>query len=150
MKMEINPVGHEDAAILLSLMRAMQEDDPWSVPFEEDRVRTAVEHLLANPGFGQAWLVREDGRIVGYAVMSFDYSLEYGGRNAWVDEIFIAKEARGKGLGERVMDFVERAAREAGVTAIHLEVNPGNKAITLYRRHGFEEHDRHLMTKWLG
>jgi diamine N-acetyltransferase len=149
-KMEINPVGHEDVAILLSLMRAMQEDDPWSVPFEEDRVRTAVENLLANPGFGRAWLVREDGRIVGYAVMSFDYSLEYGGRNAWVDEIFIAKEARGKGLGERVMDFVERAAREAGVTAIHLEVNPGNKAIDLYRRRGFEEHDRYLMTKWLG
>jgi ribosomal protein S18 acetylase RimI-like enzyme len=82
--------------------------------------------------------------------MSFDYSLEYGGRNAWVDEIFIAKEARGKGLGETVMDFVERAARGAGVTAIHLEVNRGNKAIELYRRRGFEEHERHLMTKWLG
>src|SRR4029077_13974138 len=100
--MEITPVGHEDVAILLGLMRAMQEDDPWSVPFEEQRVRAAVEKLLANPGFGQAWLVREDGRAVGYVVMSFDYSLEYGGRNAWVDEIFIAKEARGKGLGERV------------------------------------------------
>ena len=97
---------------------------------------------------GRAWPVREDGRAVGYAVMSFD-SLEYG-RNAWVDEIFIAKEARGKGLGERVMDFVERAAREAGVTAIHLQVNRGNKAIDLYRRRGFEEHERSLMTKSLG
>ena len=87
--MEINPVGHEDTALLLSLMRAVQEDDPWSVRFEEERARAAVEKLLANPGFGQAWLVREDGRAVGHAVMSFDYSLEYGGRNAWVDELTV-------------------------------------------------------------
>jgi hypothetical protein len=50
--MEITPVGHEDVAILQGLMRAMQEDDPWSVPFEEERVCAAVEKLLANPGFG--------------------------------------------------------------------------------------------------
>lgn len=147
--MEIHPVGDGEVSTLLGLMRALQEDDPWSVPFEDSRVRGAVEKLLAHPEYGRVWLVREDGRTVGYAVMSFDYSLEYGGRNAWVDEIFIAKEARGRGLGERVLEFVEAAAREEGVTAIHLEVNPGNKAIDLYRRLGFEEHERYPMTKML-
>jgi diamine N-acetyltransferase len=147
--MEIKPVGLEDLPILLSLMRAMQEDDPWSAPFEDDRVREAVRNLLANPGFGQAWLVHDGGRIVGYAVMAFDHSLEYGGRNAWVDEIFIDTDSRGKGLGAQVLDFVEKAALEAGVTAIHLEVNEGNQAIDLYRRRGFQDHHRYLMTKWL-
>jgi len=147
--MEIKPVDFEDMPILLRLMRAMQEDDPWSVPFEEDHVCGAVRNLLANPGFGQAWFVHDGGRIVGYAVMAFDYSLEYGGRNAWVDEIFIEKNSRGKGVGTQVLDFVEQAAREAGVTAIHLEVNEGNKAIDLYRRRGFEDHHRYLMTKRL-
>ena len=147
--MDIKLVGLEGLADLIALMRAMQEDDPWSVPFEEDRVRESVRNLLMNPGFGQAWFVREDQRNIGYIVMAFDYSLEYGGRNAWVDEFYIEKSSRGKGIGAQVLDFFEQAAREAGATAIHLEVNQGNKAIDLYRRRGFEDHHRYLMTKWL-
>jgi hypothetical protein len=30
-----------------------------------------------------------------------------------------------------------------------LEVNRGNPAINLYRRHGFEDHNRSLLSKWL-
>jgi GNAT superfamily N-acetyltransferase len=145
--METRLVRPEDLPILLGLMKAMQEDDPWSVPFEEDRVRETVRMLLVDARCGKAWFVCEGARIVGYIVMSFDFSLEYGGVNPWVDEFFIEKESRRKGLGARVLDFFEQAAREAGATAIHLEVNHGNRAIELYRRRGFVEHSRFLMTK---
>jgi len=48
------------------------------------------------------------------------------------------------------MEFVEQRAQELGVTAIHLEVDRGNKpAQGLYRRTGYVDHDRYLMTKWL-
>jgi ribosomal protein S18 acetylase RimI-like enzyme len=48
------------------------------------------------------------------------------------------------------MEFVEARARELGVNAIHLEVDRGNDpALGLYRRTGYVDHDRHLMTKWL-
>jgi ribosomal protein S18 acetylase RimI-like enzyme len=37
-----------------------------------------------------------------------------------------------------------------GVHAIHLEVDRGNDpALKLYRRTGYKDHDRLLMTKWL-
>jgi ribosomal protein S18 acetylase RimI-like enzyme len=37
-----------------------------------------------------------------------------------------------------------------GVSAVHLEVDRGNDpAFELYRRVGYEDHDRFLMTKWL-
>ena len=145
----MKPVRLEDLPALLRLMRDLQRDDPWSVPFDEARASAAVRDLLAHENYGKAWFVAEGRRTVGYIVMSFDYSLEYGGRNAWVDEFFIEKASRGRGLGAQVLDFFEQAARAAGATAIHLEVNPGNRAIELYRRRGFQEHDRHLMTKWL-
>jgi ribosomal protein S18 acetylase RimI-like enzyme len=32
---------------------------------------------------------------------------------------------------------------------VHLEVNHGSPAIDLYRRAGFEDHQRYLMTKWI-
>jgi GNAT superfamily N-acetyltransferase len=139
----------EEVDALLVMMRAMQADDPWSVPFVEFRARAAVELMLSNPSYGQGWFIEDDGRRVGYIILSFDFSLEYGGRNAWVDEFFIERESRSQGLGAQALEFFERAAIEAGATAIHLEVNEGNRAIELYRRRGFEDHHRYLMTKWL-
>jgi ribosomal protein S18 acetylase RimI-like enzyme len=48
------------------------------------------------------------------------------------------------------MEFVEVAAAELGVNAIHLEVTNGNDpAIGLYRRAGYAGNGRFLMTKWL-
>ena len=63
--MEIKPIDLEDLPVLLRLMRAMQDDDPWSVPFDEDRVRDAARNLLANPGFGQAWFIHDSDRVIG-------------------------------------------------------------------------------------
>jgi ribosomal protein S18 acetylase RimI-like enzyme len=48
------------------------------------------------------------------------------------------------------MEFLETKARELGVNAVHLEVDRGNDgAAELYRRAGYLDHGRHLMTKWL-
>ena len=140
----------DDTDALVTMMRALQDDDPWSLPFVEEQVRATVELMLCNPEYGRAWFVVAEGQRVGYIVLSFDYSLEYGGRNAWVDEFFIERAWRGRGLGAEVLDFFEQAARELGCTAIHLEVNEGNRAIELYRRRGFVDHHRYLMTKLLG
>ena len=88
-------------------------------------------------------------RETGYIVMAFDYSLEYRGKGAWVDEFFVRRSHRGQGIGAQALEFFAEQARQFGVTVVHLEVNHGNAAIELYRRMGFEEHERYLMTKWI-
>jgi ribosomal protein S18 acetylase RimI-like enzyme len=48
------------------------------------------------------------------------------------------------------MEVAEKYAMELGVNAVHLEVDHGNDpAIELYRRIGYADHGRYLMTKWL-
>ncbi|HJZ97363.1 MAG TPA: GNAT family N-acetyltransferase [Candidatus Solibacter sp.] len=139
-----------DAPVLLELMRGLQCDDPWSVPFEEVGVKAVVDQLLANPMFGEVWFVCDKGRPIGYVVLCFDYSLEYRGRGAWIDELYIADSHRGQGLGGSALRFAEARASDAGARVLHLEVNRGNAAIELYRCHGFVDHERYLMSKDLG
>jgi GNAT superfamily N-acetyltransferase len=134
---------------LLQLMRGLQQDDPWSVPFCEEQVRQTVEELLLNPSRGRVYLISDAAAPIGYFVLAFDFSLEYGGVNAWIDEFFVRPELRGKGIGSQTLEFATRAAREHGAKVLHLEVNRGNRALHLYRRHGFEDHDRYLLSKWL-
>ena len=83
-------------------------------------------------------------------VLTVSFSFEYRGHDAFIDELYIAEEYRGRGIGRRAMDFVENVARELGVNAMHLEVSRENEAaLELYRRTGYVDHDRYLMTKWL-
>jgi diamine N-acetyltransferase len=138
-----------DIEILIELIRGLQKDDPWSVPFREEEVRASVHELLVNSAVGQAFLMYRGELCIGYLVLSFDFSLEYGGKNAWIDELFVRPEFRGRGIGSRALDFAQQTARELGAKVLHLEVNRGNPAIELYRRNGFEDHDRYLLSKWL-
>jgi GNAT superfamily N-acetyltransferase len=131
------------------LMRHMQQDDPWSEQFDETTVRSNLAELLRNPHFGLIFLARDKQIVVGYLVLCFDYSLEYRGKGAWIDELFVETSYRGQGIGTQFLDLAERAAREHSAQALHLEVNHGNPAIELYRRRGFVDHQRYLMTKSL-
>lgn len=87
---------------------------------------------------------------MGYIVLAFGFSFETGGRNAFIDELYVAPEHRGKGIARRALEFIERAGQEAGVKALHLEVSRDNyKALGLYDRASYVNHDRYLMTKQL-
>lgn len=138
-----------DLAELLAMMKELQQDDPWSCPFEETAASHAVEQLLRDPNLGRIWMIHAEGKSIGYIVMAFDYSLEYRGRGAWVDEFFVRRSHRGMGIGTEALEFFASQAKQFGVSVVHLEVNHGNPAIELYRRVGFEDHQRYLMTKWI-
>jgi GNAT superfamily N-acetyltransferase len=143
----------EDLTELVAMMKELQADDPWSCPFDERLASNAMDELLRNPSLGCVWTIAASqtngSQTIGYIVMAFDYSLEYRGKGAWVDEFFIRPAHRGQGIGAQALEFFAEQARQLGVTVVHLEVNRGNPAIELYRRAGFEDHQRYLMTKWI-
>jgi ribosomal protein S18 acetylase RimI-like enzyme len=145
----IRAAAISDIDQLLHMMRGLQQDDPWSVPFCEKDVRESLRELLDNASAGRVFIIRDTEFCIGYLVISFGFSLEYGGKNAWIDELFIRSELRGKGIGSKALEFATQSARDSGAKVLHLAVNRGNPAIELYRRHGFEDHNRYLLSKWL-
>jgi DNA-binding MarR family transcriptional regulator/GNAT superfamily N-acetyltransferase len=57
-----------------------------------------------------------------------------------IKRMWVAPQARGLGLGRRLLQELERSAREAGCTVLHLETNRAlHEAIELYRRAGYQE-----------
>jgi GNAT superfamily N-acetyltransferase len=138
-----------DLDSIFKLMQHMQLDEPWTESFDESRVLYNLSELLQNPIYGLIYLVWDANRAIAYLVICFDYSLEYRGKGAWVDELFVEPDHRQRGIGAHLLDLAESASREQGAQFLHLEVGHGNRAIELYRRHGFVDHNRYLMTKQL-
>jgi diamine N-acetyltransferase len=137
-----------DVDLLLRLMREYYAFDHH--PFDPEKSRAALTGLLRNPAFGRVWLICAGETVVGYVVLTFGYSLELLGRDAFVDEFFLLESHRGRGWGRITMEFVEQAARALEVHAIHLEVTRQNSgAQQFYPKLGFEDRGHHLMSKWI-
>lgn len=137
-----------DVEALHTMSCAFHRED--SIAVEPGTARRALEQLLSSPQLGQIWLICDRDQPVGYVVLTFGFSIEFGGRDAFVDELYIASRFRGRGWGRHTIDALAAKARDAGVHALHLEVTRGNnRALTLYKSAGYVEHDRYLMTKRL-
>lgn len=140
----------EDEAVLFPMMRRLAEQEPGKVKFDEDAARAAFRKLLALPAFGRVWLFSEGETLVGYIILTIGFSFEFHGHDAFIDELYVEAPFRRRGYGSQAVAFLEARAREFGVNAVHLEVDEGNDpAFELYRRAGYEDHDRYLMTRWL-
>ena len=144
---ELVPVAAADLAVLEGLVRAYYAEDGLS--FEERRQPAALARLLDDEALARGWLVRRGGRVVGYIVLTWSFSIESGGLDGYIDELFLTPEVRGRGLGSRVLALAELEARRLGLLRLYLEVEHGNRALNLYRRAGFVDHHRYLMSKRL-
>jgi GNAT superfamily N-acetyltransferase len=146
--MTFRPAVLADLDALLPLMEAFYAEDRH--PWVESAARETLRALLSDPGCGRAFLIEEDARRVGYLVVCFGFSLEFHGRDAFLDELYVVPAARGRGLGTQSLRVAEDCCREAGARALHLEVGHGNDtARRLYRSWGFEERPHALMSKRL-
>jgi DNA-binding MarR family transcriptional regulator len=98
-------------------------------------ISAAVQELT--PPSGLLVIARLRGWPVGCGALKF-----HQGSPAELKRMWISPSTRGLGVGRRLLGELERHAREAGATVIHLETNRTlNEAIALYRRSGYVEVD---------
>lgn len=134
--------------IILGLMQKLYLHD--HIQYDEKISRLTLVNLLKDNTKGRIWLIQYNQESVGYCVLTFGYSLEFHGRDALMDELYISEDYRGKGIGQATIKFIEGVCKELKIDALHLHVGRTNgKAQTLYEKVGFRELDRNIMSKWI-
>ena len=115
-----------DAAAIARLSRTLIETGlPWSwVP---RRVAASVRQPETN-----VLVARVEERIAGFGIM------RYGAEAAHLDLFAVDRAWQGQGLGRRLLEWLERPARVAGLARIVLEVRADNAgARAFYERLGY-------------
>ena len=137
-----------DVPALLELMREFYADQ--EMKFSKAVAQAGLRDLISKPKLGRVFLLQADGALAGYCVLTFCFSLEFHGRFALLDEIYVRERFRRRGLSREVIAQAEVACKDEGIEALRLEVWTGNViAKRLYESSGFTTEDRNLMTKWL-
>lgn len=131
-----------DHAALLELMDAFNRAE--RIEMIREITGPALSQLLSDPSLGCV-IVADDHS--GYAVFTWGFDLEFGGRDAFLTEIYVVPEGRRGGLGRRLLDEVLQVAKRKGAGAVHLGVYPDNEAaLALYRSAGFNRIPRDFYT----
>ena len=102
-------------------------------PFDDARARAAFVPLLTDDTHGVVWVT---DRPESYAVLTWGWSIEIGGLDVVLDEIFVSE--RGRGHGSSLIEHLVADAEQRNVTRIFLETESHNDRVRrLYERHGF-------------
>ncbi len=135
-----------DSETLLQLMREFYHHE--QLQFDPQVADSTLKLLFDHPAYGCIYLIGVNLAIAGYLVLTFGFSLEYGGRDALIDELYLQENYRRQGIGKQALEFAEQVCRAQGIQALHLEVDRQNtRAQAVYQQAGFVDHDRYLLTK---
>ena len=134
--------------MVLPLMREFYSQQHMA--FNEAVATACLKKIATSPALGQLYLIFRGQELAGYFALTFCFSLEFHGRFALLDELYIREPFKRQKLGRAAVEFAERICRDAKIAAVRLEVWTGNSAAqSLYKAEGFNTEERFLMTKWL-
>jgi ribosomal protein S18 acetylase RimI-like enzyme len=109
-----------------------------SAPLSNSHIQAALEPLLADAAIGDVWLV-EGEEVLGYLVITWGWGIESGGREALIDEIYVAPSHRGQGLASALVQVALEKAKTMNTKAVFLETESDNpQSRVLYERLGFK------------
>jgi ribosomal protein S18 acetylase RimI-like enzyme len=110
----------------------------------ENAMLAGVERLMEDPS--TVYILAspdDDSPPGGYAQLRFRHSLWTAAPDCWVEDVFVASEARRRGVGDALVALALDVARERGARRAELDTSEDNEAArALYARHGFTENSK--------
>lgn len=114
------------------ILKQEQIDYMLDLMYSNDAIRIHLE----NPNF-QYYLIKENDEYLGFIGFEFHQELS----TTKLHRIYFLKEAQGKGLGKKALDFIKEEVRKIGDNRITLAVNKHNHAKNFYESQGFQIYD---------
>jgi predicted GNAT family acetyltransferase len=139
MEMNFRPLRHTDYSELKRMIHALYVEDPVNEKITDKKISKTVLELCKKPCKGKI-IIFEKGKVtIGYSIIIFYWSNEYGGNILHIDELYVKPEHRELGAATCFFKHIARTYR-GKVVALQLEVSPSNTgAMNYYQKLGFKK-----------
>jgi ribosomal protein S18 acetylase RimI-like enzyme len=133
------PFRHDDHSELRGMMYALYREDPVNRPITDKKISKTITELRRNPRKGKIIIFEKDNETIGYSILIFYWSNEYGGDILHIDELYVKPDHRQRGVATSFFKHISRTFKQK-IVGIQLEVSPSNTtAIRYYRKLGFKK-----------
>lgn len=134
-------LAHEEIVLALAQAFHLEDGHPLA-PTSAQALREALEGSV----FAKVYLVQERTEVLGYFVLCYTLSIEFGGLVVILDDLFLKAEFRRKKIGAYVLQEMKKIAQEVRAVQIFLEVEQANAgARKFYESNGFKVRERSMM-----
>jgi GNAT superfamily N-acetyltransferase len=95
----------------------------------------------------EVFVAEEKGRIIGFIVFNMEV------RDDNIDNVMVAKEEQGKGVGSALVEYVERLAKSRGMDIIATDTTENSlgvpwKAYGFWKRMGYKDTGKRMLTNY--
>ena len=119
------------------MCRALYREDPVDETITDRKISKTVRELQKNPIRDRIIIFEEGDVIVGYSILIFYWSNEFGGNVLHIDELYVKPGYRRRGVATKFLQYVSQEFKDE-IVGLQLEVTPSNtKAMAYYRKLGF-------------
>jgi GNAT superfamily N-acetyltransferase len=135
-----------DLAIVREYVSSLYQEDPPGMKMNAAKFDRTFWEFTNKSEKGRIVVFERDNLVVGYAIIVFYWSNEYGGDFIEVDELFTHEDYRGNGIATAFFEWLAQTWYQKAV-ALSIQVTPANdRANSFYQRLGFRiSKNRHMM-----
>ncbi len=112
-------------ALVAGNMALAEETEP--VRLDMETLRQGILALLESRAPGRYWVAELEGRVVGQLLVTFEWSDWRNRMVWWIQSVYVAPDARGRGVLRTLYDVARREALAAGAGGLRLYVNTANQ-----------------------
>jgi GNAT superfamily N-acetyltransferase len=136
MTIELREASFQDVELLLGFMAEFNREE--SIDFDPEIYRARLNVAFQFSQLVKIWLLVASSEPIGYAVLTFTFSFEFGGVQAAIDEIYLCPKERRKGLGTLVLECLEHEAINSGAKTLWGDISDEKPWLSsFYERAGF-------------
>ncbi len=132
----IRPAALSDMAELMELIAAHADYERAAFSSEGKKQRL-IRAIFESPVRLFCEVVEENKKLIGYVSYTYDYSTWQAAEYMYMDCLYLREEARGKGIGGKIMQKLQEIARRRGCVNIQWQTPEFNTpAIGFYKKTG--------------
>ena len=141
----VRSAAKNDIPVLVELMREFYIESKYNL--DGDWAVGSFSELLQSTERGAAWISFLGSDPAGYVVLTTRHSMEFGGVDGFVDDLFVRPAFRRHGVGTSLLTELFRECSKRRVLAVHIELGSDNApGQALCRRFGLSNNGRQLFT----
>ncbi len=134
---EIREATLDDKEQVMDLFRQLMDEATAESPINQPSSETTFREVIETDK-GDIFVAVEDGTMLGLVTLAYPTTIRCGGVYASIEEFIVTEQARGKGVGGRLLEAAITRATEVGCPELVVQ-RPSDLGTPVYLRHGWED-----------